>query len=86
MTKPSALSKPLPRGLARRQRVTQAVAVARQQLVTLYQFNHPAWTLPVLYLHPQFDGELLCSVAMDVTQIPGQALPPRQIGVLRCFG
>ena len=46
-------------GLARRQRVTQAVAVARQQLVTLYQFNHPAWTLPVLYLHPQFDGELL---------------------------
>ena len=22
---------------------------------------------------------------MDVTQIPGQALPPRQIGVLRCL-
>lgn len=72
-------------GLARRQRVSQAVAIARQQLVTLYQFNHPAWTLPVLYLHPQFDGELLCSVAMDVTQIPGQALPPRQIGILRCL-
>ena len=75
----------LAQGLAQRKTVTQAMAVARQQLVTLYQFNHPAWTLPVLYLHPQFEGELLCSVAMDVTQIPGQALPPRQTGVLRCL-
>lgn len=72
-------------GVAQRQSITQAMAVARQQLVTLYQFNHPAWTLPVLYLHPQFAGELLCSMAMDVTQIPGQALSPKQTGILRCL-
>lgn len=72
-------------GLAQRKTVTQAIAIARQQLVTLYQFNHPAWTLPVLYLHPQFMGELLDSVAMDVTQIPGQALPSKQAGILRCL-
>ncbi len=72
-------------GVAQRKTVTQAMAVARQQLVTLYQFNHPAWTLPVLYLHPQFEGELLCPVTMDVTQIPGQTSPPRQTGILRCL-
>jgi len=26
--------------------------------VVLYKFNYPAWTLPVLYLHPDFDGNL----------------------------
>ena len=71
-------------GLAQRKSVTQALALARQQLMTLYQFNHPAWTLPVLYLHPQFEGDLLGSVAMDVTQIPGQAMPPKPSGLLRC--
>jgi hypothetical protein len=75
----------LAQGLAQRKTVTQAMAVARQQLVTLYQFNHPAWTLPVLYLHPQFEGNLLGSVAMDVTQIPGQPSPAKQTAVLRCL-
>jgi len=72
-------------GLAQRQTVPQAMATARQQLVTLYQFNYPAWTLPVLYLHPQFEGELLCSMAMEVTQIPGQAQPPYPVAMLRCL-
>jgi hypothetical protein len=72
-------------GVAQRKSITQAMAVARQQLVTLYQFNHPAWTLPVLYLHPQFQGELLCQVAMEVTQIPGQSVSPKQMGMLRCL-
>jgi hypothetical protein len=70
-------------GLAERKAVTQAMAVARQQLVALYQFNHPAWTLPVLYLHPQFSGELLRPAFQDVTQIPGQPAPAMQTGVLR---
>lgn len=39
--------------------IERAVAIARQQLLTLYKFNQPAWTLPVLYLHPEFDGYLL---------------------------
>lgn len=39
--------------------VDQAVATARQQLLTLYKFNQPAWTLPVLYMHPEFNGEVM---------------------------
>lgn len=45
--------------LAQRMPVDQAVAVARQHLLTLYKFNQQTWTLPVLYMHPEFDGELL---------------------------
>jgi CHAT domain/FHA domain len=44
--------------LAGRMSIDRAVAVARQQLLTLYKFNQPAWTLPVLYMHPEFDGQL----------------------------
>ncbi|PSB03509.1 CHAT domain-containing protein [Merismopedia glauca] len=45
--------------LRERMPIDQAVAIARQQLLTLYKFNQPAWTLPVLYMHPEFDGELV---------------------------
>jgi hypothetical protein len=47
------------RALAQRSPIDKAVSVARQDLMTLYKFNHQAWTLPVLYMHPEFDGELL---------------------------
>ncbi len=53
--------------LAERKAVDEAVAIARQHLLTLYHFNQPAWTLPVLYMHPDFDGELLLSE--ETTQI-----------------
>jgi hypothetical protein len=49
--------------------IDQAVAVARQQLLTLYHFNQPAWTLPVLYMHPEFDGELIRPIE-GRTQLP----------------
>ncbi|NJR67971.1 MAG: CHAT domain-containing protein [Synechococcales cyanobacterium CRU_2_2] len=39
--------------------VDQAVAIARQQLLTLYKFNQPGWTLPVLYMHPEFNGVVM---------------------------
>jgi hypothetical protein len=39
--------------------IDQAMAIARQDLLTLYKFNQPAWTLPVLYMHPDFNGELI---------------------------
>ncbi|MBD2123723.1 CHAT domain-containing protein [Trichocoleus sp. FACHB-262] len=39
--------------------IDRAVALARQHLLMLYKFNQPAWTLPVLYMHPQFDGRLI---------------------------
>ncbi len=39
--------------------VDQAVAIARQQLLTLYKFNQPGWTLPVLYMHPEFNGAVM---------------------------
>lgn len=54
--------------------IDRAVAVARQQLLALYRFNHPAWTLPVLYMHPEFDGELLSDVEESITQLPEDAI------------
>jgi CHAT domain/FHA domain len=56
--------------LAERMPIDQAVAVARQHLLTLFRFNHQAWTLPVLYMHPEFDGELVKPLEEGLTQIP----------------
>ncbi|HIK44546.1 MAG TPA: CHAT domain-containing protein [Leptolyngbyaceae cyanobacterium M65_K2018_010] len=75
----------LAQGLAQRQSVAQAMALARQHLLAVYRFNHPAWTLPVLYQHPQFGGDLLRPPALAVTQLPGQAAPAGQAVVMRCL-
>jgi hypothetical protein len=64
--------------LAKRRTIDQAVAEARRQLLTLYRFNQPAWTLPVLYMHPEFNGELLRQLEQDLTKLPGPNLPPGQ--------
>ncbi len=66
------------RALAERTPVDRAVAIARQHLLTVYKFNQPAWTLPVLYMHPDFDGQLLASVDIEITRLPGEAVaaPP----------
>ncbi len=53
--------------LAERKPIDEAVVVARQHLLTLYHFNQPAWTLPVLYMHPDYDGALL--LKEETTQI-----------------
>jgi len=59
------------RSLSERTPIDAAVAVARQHLLTLYRFNYPAWSLPVLYMHPEFNGELLKTVSdSDTTQMP----------------
>jgi hypothetical protein len=50
--------------------IDQAMAIARQQLLTLYKFNYPAWTLPVLYMHPEFNGELFSYLDRGITQLP----------------
>lgn len=50
--------------------VDQAVAIARQHLLTLYKFNQPAWTLPVLYMHPEFDGQIVLPAPEDRTELP----------------
>ncbi|MGF1537395.1 MAG: CHAT domain-containing protein [Elainellaceae cyanobacterium] len=55
--------------LLRRGTVDLAVADARQELLTLYKFNCPAWTLPVLYMHPEFDGQIL-TLQEEGTEIP----------------
>jgi hypothetical protein len=60
----------LAQALSNRSPVDEAVAIARQQLLTLYQFNHPAWTLPVLYMHPEFEGQLIQPLMELPTQIP----------------
>ncbi|MEM6450765.1 MAG: CHAT domain-containing protein [Cyanobacteria bacterium P01_D01_bin.105] len=69
--------------LAERKPVDEAVAIARQHLLTLYHFNQPAWTLPVLYMHPNYDGALLLSE--ETTQINEHSnfLPRRQQAMLR---
>ncbi|MCU0568533.1 MAG: CHAT domain-containing protein [Oculatellaceae cyanobacterium Prado106] len=56
--------------LAERSPIDEAVAIARQHLLTLYKFNQPAWTLPVLYMHPEFNGELIRPLTAGVTEIP----------------
>jgi hypothetical protein len=56
--------------LAERMSIDRAVAFARQQLLILYKFNQPAWTLPILYMHPEFDGELIQSINQAITEIP----------------
>lgn len=58
------------RSLAERFPIDEAVAIARQYLLTLYKFNQAAWTLPVLYMHPEFDGELIKPISEGVTEIP----------------
>lgn len=56
--------------LAARHPIDRAAAIARQQLLAIYKFNFPAWTLPILYLHPEFDGELIRPAQEEVTQLP----------------
>ena len=69
----------LAQALAERKAVDEAVAIARQHLLTLYHFNQPAWTLPVLYMHPDFDGELLLSEqTTQINQHTGFRPPVRQ--------
>lgn len=59
--------------------IDQAVAVARQRLLMIYRFNHPAWTLPVLYMHPEFDGKLLSDTDETVTKLPEDNPPWKAI-------
>jgi CHAT domain/FHA domain len=61
--------------LRSRKPIDEAVAQARQELLTVYKFNQPAWTLPVLYLHPDFNGILIKSFDEGVTELPDTAIP-----------
>ena len=68
--KATVLFKSFAEALRSRKPIDEAVAEARQELLTLYKFNQPAWTLPVLYLHPDFDGELIKSFDEGITELP----------------
>jgi hypothetical protein len=68
--------------LAERMSIDQAVAVARQHLLTVYKFNQQTWALPVLYLHPEFDGELLKPAETSETGF-GPPDAPTHIACLR---
>ncbi|AFY94325.1 CHAT domain-containing protein [Chamaesiphon minutus] len=63
--------------LAHRLSIDEAAAIARQQLLISFKFNQPAWTLPILYMHPEFNGELIRPLAEAITEIPSvpQAIP-----------
>jgi hypothetical protein len=72
--------------LAHRIPIDEAVSIARQQLLALYKYNQPAWTLPVLYMHPEFNGELVRPIAEAITEMPSssQRMPLaylREVGV-----
>ncbi|MEO1682557.1 MAG: CHAT domain-containing protein [Cyanobacteria bacterium J06631_12] len=69
--------------LAERKPVDESVAIARQHLLTLYHFNQPAWTLPVLYMHPDFDGALLLSEQTTQINEHTSFRPNRQQALLR---
>lgn len=56
--------------LSDRLSIDRAVAIARQHLLTLYKFNQPAWTLPILYMHPEFEGELIKPLGEGITELP----------------
>jgi CHAT domain/FHA domain len=56
--------------LAHRMSIDEAVTIARQQLLSVYKYNQPAWTLPILYMHPEFDGELVRPIAEAITEMP----------------
>jgi hypothetical protein len=60
--------------LRSRKPIDEAVAAARQELLTIYKFNQPAWTLPVLYLHPDFHGDLIKGTDEGVTELPDTAI------------
>ncbi|HAO12009.1 MAG TPA: hypothetical protein DCQ51_12760 [Planktothrix sp. UBA8407] len=62
------------RALGERLPVDQAVAVARQHLLALYKFNQPAWTLPILYMHPEFDGVLVQPLEQIRTSMPSSSV------------
>lgn len=72
--------------LAERNPVDRAVAIARQHLLTLYKFNQPAWTLPVLYLHPDFDSQFLAVQDADITRLPGETCSGGPIAAIRAVG
>ncbi|MEO1375024.1 MAG: CHAT domain-containing protein [Cyanobacteria bacterium J06635_10] len=61
--------------LRTRKPIDEAVAEGRKRLLTIYHFNQPSWTLPVLYLHPHFDGDLLKSFEEGATEIPTTFIP-----------
>ncbi|MBZ8181068.1 CHAT domain-containing protein [Oscillatoria salina] len=67
----------LTEALSQRMSIDMAVTLARQQLLTLYKFNQPAWTLPILYMHPEFDGELIKPLDEGITELPAM-LPSLQ--------
>ncbi len=56
--------------LVERSPIDEAVAIARQHLLFLFKFNHVTWTLPVLYMHPEFNGELVKPLTEGITEIP----------------
>ncbi|WP_204104195.1 MULTISPECIES: CHAT domain-containing protein [Spirulina sp. CCY15215] len=56
--------------LSDRMSIDRAVAIARQHLLTLYKFNQPTWTLPILYMHPEFEGELIKPLGEGITELP----------------
>ncbi len=64
------LATTLSQSLCQYHSLDHAVAIARQALLTQFKFNSPAWTLPILYMHPEFDGQILSHTTIPSTGLP----------------
>ncbi len=65
----------LSQALCKHKSVDEAVAIARQSLLTQFKFNSPAWTLPILYMHPEFNGRILSKLS-SITELPTRLPKP----------
>lgn len=77
----------LTQALCSYQPVDAAVAIARQTLLAQFKFNSPAWTLPILYMHPEFDGQILSNLS-SITELPTQlpqAIPSAAVTLRSCL-
>jgi len=76
----------LSQALCNHRAVDEAVAIARQALLTQFKFNSPAWTLPILYMHPEFDGQILSELS-PITELPTRLPKPlakQTLGLRSC--
>ncbi len=58
------------KALCQRESVDRAVTIARQHLFSVYKVNQPTWTLPILYMHPDFEGHIIRPLFEEITQLP----------------
>nr|WP_274381925.1 CHAT domain-containing protein [Myxacorys almedinensis] len=73
------LSRLFYRNLKQRYPIDLSLSRARQGLLSSYGSNQLYWSLPILYLHPDFDGYLQPPLLSDPPSAPEPDLTPRSV-------